>query len=77
MYEEHINKLEERIRKLTHDLGKKNMKIEELNCELLRTASLKEEIETVARLYEETELKFSEHELDWQKWKQNWLAEKQ
>lgn len=37
---------------------------------------LKEEVEKVARLYEETEHRFSEQELDWQRWKQGWLAEK-
>lgn len=77
MYEEIIDKMDERIKKLTHDNNKKNAQIDELQGELARLDQLKEKTNSVMRLYSDLESKFNDHQLEWMKWKQNWLAERE
>lgn len=51
MYEEIIDKMEDRIKKITHDNQKKNAQIDELQSELTRLDQLKEKTNLVMRMY--------------------------
>ena len=77
MYEEIIDKMDERIKKLTFDNNKKNAQLDALQGELGRLDQLKEKTNSVMRLYSDLESKFNDHQLEWMKWKQNWLAERE
>ncbi len=77
MYEEIIDKMDERIKKLTHENNKRNAQIDELQAELGKVDQLKDKANSLMRLYNDLESKFNSDQLDWMKWKQNWLTEKE
>jgi hypothetical protein len=77
MYEEIIDKMDERIKKLTHDSHRKGAQIDEMQGELGKVEQLKEKTNSLMRLYNDLESKFNNDQLDWMKWKQGWLAEKE
>jgi len=77
MYEEIIDKMEEKIKKLNHDNHKKTSLVDELQAELNKMDQLKEKANSVMRLYNDLESKFNNDQLEWMKWKQGWLSEKE
>ena len=77
MYEEMIDKMDERIKKLVNDQHKKTLEMDELREELSRIDQLKDKTNSIIRLFHELESKFNSDQLEWMKWKQNWLTEKE
>lgn len=77
LYEETIQKMEERIRKLNTENNKKRAEIEELQGEVARLDHLRDKTNGVVRLYNDLESKFNAEQLEWMRWKQNWLSEKE
>ena len=65
--------MEERIRKLSLENHKKKTEIEELQNELSYLNHLKERANGVVRRYKELEGKFNAEQMEWLRWKQNWL----
>ena len=63
MYEEIIDKMDERIKKLTSDQHKKTIEIDELRQELSKIDQLKEKTNSVMRLYNDLETKFNSDQL--------------
>lgn len=59
MYEEIIEKMEERIKKLNIENGKKKAEIEQLQSELGKLDHLKQKTNTVIRLYSDLQGKFN------------------
>jgi chromosome segregation ATPase len=76
MYEEIIDKMDERIKKLVQDQHKKAIELDEQRQELSKIDQLKDKTNSLMRLYNELESKFNSDQLEWMKWKQNWLSEK-
>ena len=63
MYEEIIDKMDERIKKLTHDHHKKTVETDELRQELSKIDQLKEKTNSIMRLYNDLETKFNSDQL--------------
>lgn len=63
MYEEMIDKMDERMKKLVNDQHKKTLEIDELRQELGKIDQLKDKINSVIRLYNELESKFNSDQL--------------
>lgn len=72
-----IEKMEERIKRLSVEVARKNAEAEEARADLSRLEQLKDKTASVMRLYSDLESKFNGEQLDWMKWKQSWLAEKE
>ena len=63
MYEEIIDKMDERIKKITNDQHKKTIEIDELRQELSKIDQLKEKTNSIMRLYNDLETKFNSDQL--------------
>lgn len=77
IYQENNEKLEERIRFLTIENKKSRTQVQELYGELAKFDNLKEKCNTLMKLYNNLESKFNSDQLEWMKWKQAWLSEKE
>lgn len=69
-----IDKMDERIKKLVNDQHKKTVQIDQLRQELTKIDQLKDKANSIMKLYNELESKFNSDQLQWMKWKQNWLT---
>ena len=63
MYEEIIDKMDERIKKLTQDNQKKTAQADELQAELKKLDQLKEKTNSLMRMYSDLESKFNNDQL--------------
>ena len=48
-----------------------------MKVELSKLEQLKEKTNSIMKLYNDLESKFNTYQLEWMKWKQNWLSEKE
>lgn len=51
--------------------------VDELQAEIGKFQNLKEKVNGLMSLYSELESKFNSDQLEWMKWKQSWLGEKE